>query len=43
LIVGAYHRVRTVAQERNLPNRSAALILGIEKVAREKQLRGLYP
>jgi glutamate dehydrogenase (NAD(P)+) len=40
---GAYHRVRTLARDRKISNRSAALTLGIQKIAREKEWRGLFP
>jgi glutamate dehydrogenase (NAD(P)+) len=43
LMLKAFHRVRTLAKERRLPMRIAALILGVEKVAKEKVRRGLYP
>ncbi|HMP03129.1 MAG TPA: Glu/Leu/Phe/Val dehydrogenase [Gemmatales bacterium] len=44
LMVDAYRRVRKLALERGFKHyRLAALSLGIEKVAREKELRGLYP
>jgi glutamate dehydrogenase (NAD(P)+) len=43
LMIGAYHRVRNLAKERNLSNRTAALTLGIQKIAREKERRGLFP
>jgi glutamate dehydrogenase (NAD(P)+) len=43
LMAQAYHRVRTLAREHNLPNRTAALSLGIQKIAREKTRRGLFP
>ena len=33
----------TLAKEKNLPMRMAALTLGVKKVAREKQRRGLFP
>jgi hypothetical protein len=39
----AFHRVRTVARERNFSMRMAALSLGVEKAAKEKLRRGLYP
>jgi glutamate dehydrogenase (NAD(P)+) len=43
-MVDAYARVRQVARERKFANnRLAALTIGIEKVAKEKGLRGLYP
>lgn len=44
LMVDAYQRVRKLAKERGFThNRIAALTLGIEKVAHEKAVRGLYP
>ncbi len=43
LMLGAFHRVRKLAKERNLPMRLAALALGVKKVALEKQRRGLFP
>jgi glutamate dehydrogenase (NAD(P)+) len=39
----AFYKVRTLARERRLTNRTAALSLGVLKVAREKERRGLYP
>jgi glutamate dehydrogenase (NAD(P)+) len=39
----AFHRVRTLALGRKLTMRVAALSLGVEKVAKEKTRRGLYP
>ncbi len=43
LMLNAFHRVYDLAQRRKLPMRTAALSLGVEKVAKEKALRGLYP
>src|SRR5262249_2058669 len=43
LMLGAFKRVRTEAKTRKLTNRLAALSLGVQKVAREKEKRGLYP
>jgi glutamate dehydrogenase (NAD(P)+) len=43
LILGAYRRVRKLAADRGISNRAAALTLGIHKIAKEKELRGLYP
>ncbi len=43
LMLKGFYRVRRLAKERNLPMRTAALILGVEKVAKEKVRRGLYP
>src|SRR5262245_8280038 len=43
LMLKAFHRVRDLAVERRLSMRLAALSLGVEKVAREKLRRGLYP
>ena len=39
----AFHRVRNRAKDRKVPMRVAALSIGVEKVAREKQKRGLFP
>jgi glutamate dehydrogenase (NAD(P)+) len=43
LMLKAFHRVRDLARPRRLSMRTAALSLGVEKIAREKQRRGLYP
>jgi glutamate dehydrogenase (NAD(P)+) len=43
LMLRAFRRVRTLARERNVTNRMAALSLGVNKVALEKAKRGLYP
>lgn len=43
LMLKAFHRVRTLALGRKLTMRTAALSLGVEKVAKEKARRGLYP
>jgi glutamate dehydrogenase (NAD(P)+) len=43
LMQKAFHRVRSLATERNVSMRMAGLILGVEKVAKEKLRRGLYP
>lgn len=43
LMQKAFHRVLTLAKEKALPMRVAALTIGIEKVAKEKAMRGLYP
>ncbi len=43
LMLGAFHRVRNRAKTRGLSNRTAALSLGVEKVAIEKAKRGLFP
>jgi glutamate dehydrogenase (NAD(P)+) len=43
LITRAFYRVRKLARERNLRMRTAALSLGVEKIAKEKLRRGLYP
>ena len=43
LMLNAFGRVRTLARERNLSNRMAALSLGVQKVAVEKAKRGLFP
>jgi glutamate dehydrogenase (NAD(P)+) len=43
LMLRAFHQVRKLVRERSLTTRSAALILGLEKVAKEKVRRGLFP
>ena len=43
LMLKAFHRVRALARERNLSMRTAALSLGVQKMALEKMRRGLYP
>jgi glutamate dehydrogenase (NAD(P)+) len=43
LMLKAYRRVRNLARQRQLPTRMAALSLGVQKVAREKVRRGLFP
>ena len=43
LMLQAFHQVRDLARERKLANRTAALSLGVQKVAKEKLRRGLYP
>jgi glutamate dehydrogenase (NAD(P)+) len=43
LMVRAFHQVRRVAVDRRVSMRTAALSLGVAKVAREKLKRGLYP
>lgn len=43
LMLQAFFRVLNLAKERQLPMRTAALSLGVLKVAREKTCRGLYP
>lgn len=43
LMMKAFTEVRHVAKQRKLPMRLAALSLGVERVAKEKTRRGLYP
>jgi glutamate dehydrogenase (NAD(P)+) len=43
LMLKAFRRVRGLALERRLPMRTAALTLGVQKIAQEKERRGLYP
>jgi glutamate dehydrogenase (NAD(P)+) len=43
LMLKAFYRVRDFARARRLSMRTAALSLGVEKVAMEKLRRGLYP
>jgi glutamate dehydrogenase (NAD(P)+) len=42
-MLGAFHRVRGLAKERTLANRTAALVLGVQKVSKEMERRGLFP
>jgi glutamate dehydrogenase (NAD(P)+) len=43
LMLKAFHQVRGLAKERQIPMRMAALMMGVQKVANEKKRRGLYP
>jgi glutamate dehydrogenase (NAD(P)+) len=43
LMLKAFSQVRRLAKDRKLAMRTAALSLGVQKVAREKLRRGLYP
>lgn len=43
LMLKAFHQVRQLAQERKLTMRMAGLSLGVQKVAKEKLRRGLFP
>jgi len=43
LMLGAFHRVNGLAKERKLAKRTAALVLGVQKVAKEMERRGLFP
>src|SRR5262249_50465997 len=43
MMLKAFHRVRGLALERGFTMRTAALSLGIQKVAKEKDRRGLFP
>jgi glutamate dehydrogenase (NAD(P)+) len=43
LMLKAFHQVRQLAKGSKIPMRMAALSLGVEKVAKEKRRRGLYP
>jgi glutamate dehydrogenase (NAD(P)+) len=43
LMLRAFHQVRGLARERKLAMRTAALSLGVQKVAKEKMRRGLFP
>ena len=43
LMLKAFTQVRNVAKSRKIPMRLAALSLGVERVAKEKMRRGLYP
>jgi glutamate dehydrogenase (NAD(P)+) len=43
LMLKAFHQVYDLARNRRLSMRTAALSLGVQKVANEKMRRGLYP
>jgi glutamate dehydrogenase (NAD(P)+) len=43
LMMRAFRQVSRLSHERKLPMRTAALSLGVQKVAREKMRRGLFP
>ena len=43
LMLRAFHQVLHLARERKLSTRTAALSLGVQKMAKEKLRRGLYP
>jgi glutamate dehydrogenase (NAD(P)+) len=43
LMLRAFGQVRRLARDRGLPMRTAALMLGVQKVAQEKMRRGLFP
>src|SRR5439155_10576859 len=43
LMLRGYHQVCKLARDRKLRMRTAALSLGVQKVAKEKMRRGLYP
>ncbi|HBI44815.1 MAG TPA: glutamate dehydrogenase, partial [Planctomycetales bacterium] len=43
LMLKAFHQVLQLSQSRKLTMRVAALSLGVQKIALEKQKRGLFP
>jgi glutamate dehydrogenase (NAD(P)+) len=43
LMLRSFQQVRKLSKDRNLRMRTAALSLGVHKVSKEKQRRGLYP
>ncbi|RMF97847.1 MAG: Glu/Leu/Phe/Val dehydrogenase [Candidatus Schekmanbacteria bacterium] len=43
LLTRAFMQIREVSEKRKVDIRTAALMLGIERVARAKEMRGLYP
>lgn len=43
LMLRAFHQVHDLASERKLTMRTAALSLGVQKIAKEKMRRGLFP
>ena len=43
LMLKAFHQVRNLAKEKSISMRKAALCIGVQKIAREKIKRGLFP
>jgi len=43
VMVGSFHEVLSIAQQKGVDNRTAALILAIDRVHRATLLRGIYP
>jgi len=43
VMVRSFHEVLSVAQRKGVDNRTAALILAIDRVHRATLLRGIYP
>ncbi|MEK7360105.1 MAG: glutamate dehydrogenase, partial [Planctomycetota bacterium] len=43
VMVGTFNRVLELSNKKGVNMRTAALMLGIERVAEAKKLRGLYP
>jgi glutamate dehydrogenase (NAD(P)+) len=43
LMLRSFNQVRRLAKDRRVPMRTAALMLGVQKVAQEKIRRGLFP
>ena len=43
LMLKAFHQVRNLAREKSISMRKAALCIGVQKIAREKIKRGLFP
>jgi glutamate dehydrogenase (NAD(P)+) len=43
LMLRAFHQVYNLSRDRHLGMRTAALSLGVQKVAKEKIRRGLFP
>jgi glutamate dehydrogenase (NAD(P)+) len=43
IMIGAYEAVEVIAQAKKVDLRTAALTLGIERVAKAVELRGTYP
>jgi glutamate dehydrogenase (NAD(P)+) len=43
LMLRAFHQVHGLAVQRHVPMRTAALSLGVQKIANEKMRRGLFP
>ncbi|MDA0999046.1 MAG: Glu/Leu/Phe/Val dehydrogenase [bacterium] len=43
IMARAFHEVKTMSEQKEVSLRRAALILGVQRVAEAKKLRGLYP
>lgn len=43
MLAASFREVQALAKQKNLPQRVAAMALGVQRVAETKELRGLYP